>query len=49
MERGGISSKVNSFRFAKAFLTKRCKFQDYDYRAAESGVFPLKTDPLAAR
>jgi hypothetical protein len=33
-------------RFAKALFAKRRGFQDYDYRAGESGVFPLKTDPL---
>jgi hypothetical protein len=33
-------------RFAKALFAKRCGFQDYDYRAGESGVFPLETDPL---
>src|SRR5258708_24655901 len=36
-----------SLRFAKAFFSKRSKFQDYDYRAGESGVFPLKTDALS--
>ena len=33
-----------TLRFAKAFFARRCKFQDYDYRAGESGVFPVKTD-----
>src|SRR6267154_3252638 len=31
-------------RFAKTFFTRRCKFQDYDYRAGESSVFPLQTN-----
>ena len=33
-----------AFRLAKTFFTRRCKFQDYDYRAGESGVFPLQTN-----
>jgi hypothetical protein len=36
-------------RFAKTFFTKRCKLPDYDYRAGESGVLPLKTDPLGGQ
>jgi hypothetical protein len=31
-----------ALRYAKVIFTRRCKFQDYDYRAGESGIFPLE-------
>jgi hypothetical protein len=36
---------ISGFKLAKVLLTRRCRFQDYNYAAGESGIFALESDP----